>query len=300
MCQLMVSEFVRTVITTNFDDLLLRALQLYLEVPASLDSDSLDTLMTNSSFLQVAYRHGKLSSYRQRHTGRELQQPISHFEKFLTPALKDHGLVVIGYRGGDEQPMGVLEKVLWDKRAGPGRGLFWISYEPDFEKLSDGAKRILQLKDTYWLPGWDAAHPSKSLCAGQGIGLSLPDPRNSQNDSRRSCQRKRAASWSATRGTGLVTDVSALDLTVQTTKDQEGKVTASEGESAAGELQQHIEPITDLWRRPKRLRRQSVSARPALARNPLDGEAFLRWGSALSELDRSEEALAKYENMPPS
>lgn len=125
MPQLMVNHFVRIVLTTNFGDLLLRAPQLYFEVPAVVDPDSLDTLMTSSAFLQVAYLHGRLSSYRQRHTDREFHESIPHLEKFITPALKDHGLIIIDYRGGDEAPMEILAKVLEERKAGPRRGLFW-------------------------------------------------------------------------------------------------------------------------------------------------------------------------------
>ncbi|PYV30587.1 MAG: hypothetical protein DMG22_19860 [Acidobacteria bacterium] len=74
MAQLMVTGFVRTILTTNFDDLLLRALQFCFEVPAILDPDSTGTLMAESRFLQVAYLHGKLSSYRQRHTPESLRE----------------------------------------------------------------------------------------------------------------------------------------------------------------------------------------------------------------------------------
>ena len=175
MAQLMVNNFVRIVVTTNFDDLLLRALQLYFEFPAVVDPDSAHTLMINSVFLQVAYLHGRLSSYRQRHTETELRKSMPDFENFLVSALKDHGLVVVGYRGGNEAPMNILSKILMNRRAGPGGGLFWVSYEREHEKLSEGVQRILRLKDTYWLPGGDADDFFEKLCASQGIGLSLPD-----------------------------------------------------------------------------------------------------------------------------
>src|SRR5205809_1018161 len=70
--QMMVSNFVRILLTTNFDDLMVRALQLFLVFPAVVDPSSTQTLMTHSRFLQVAYLHGKLNSYRQRHTAEDL------------------------------------------------------------------------------------------------------------------------------------------------------------------------------------------------------------------------------------
>ena len=134
--QLIKNGFVNTVLTTNFDDLLLRALQLYFVVPSTLDPDSTNTLLTNSRFVQVAYLHGRLASYRQRHTPSEVRDSIPGFENYLSQALQDHGLVVIGYRGGDETPIHLLHKVLMERRTGPGRGLFWVTRGIDVHGLS--------------------------------------------------------------------------------------------------------------------------------------------------------------------
>src|SRR5712692_10165927 len=94
MAQLMVNGFVRILLTTNFDDLLLRALQLYFEYPSIIDADSTHTLLIDSMFLQIAYLHGRLTSYRQRHTERELHQAMPDLQSFIVSAMKDHGLVV--------------------------------------------------------------------------------------------------------------------------------------------------------------------------------------------------------------
>lgn len=174
--QLIKNQFVNTVITTNFDDLVLRALQLYFVVPSALDPDSTNTLLTNSRFVQVAYLHGRLASYRQRHTGSEVRESIAGFENYLAQALQDHGLVVIGYRGGDETPLVILEKVLRERGTGPGRGLFWISAGDDVSALPVKVRDILLLKDCYWMPGWDADDFMKKLCAWPGIGLGIPNP----------------------------------------------------------------------------------------------------------------------------
>jgi len=175
VAQLMVSGFVPVVLTTNFDDLMLRALQLYFKFPAVVDPHSMTTLMIQSNFLQVAYLHGKLNSYRQRHTADDLHNPLPAFEPFLTQAVQDHGLVVIGYRGGDEAPMATLQQVLEARKTGPGRGLYWISHETDYDKLSPSVRTILALKDVYWIPGADADGILTELCGYPGIGLGLPD-----------------------------------------------------------------------------------------------------------------------------
>jgi len=174
--QLLKNSFINTVLTTNFDDLVLRALQLYFVVPAALDPDSTNTLLTNSKFVQVAYLHGRLASYRQRHTLSEVQGSIPGFENYLTQALQDHGLVIIGYRGGDETPIHLLHKVLLERGTGPGRGLFWITRTDAVESLPQKVREILNLKDCYWVPGWDADEFMRKLCAWPGIGLGIPNP----------------------------------------------------------------------------------------------------------------------------
>jgi Flp pilus assembly protein TadD len=174
--QLIKTGFVETVLTTNFDDLLLRALQLYFVVPSALDPDSTNILLTNSKFVQVAYLHGRLASYRQRHTLSEVNSSIRGFETYLAQALQDHGLVIIGYRGGDETPIRLLHKVLTERGTGPGRGLFWVTRGSDAKELPETVREILALKDCYWLPAWDADEFMKKLCAWPGIGVGTPNP----------------------------------------------------------------------------------------------------------------------------
>jgi hypothetical protein len=294
MCQLMVSDFVRIALRTNFDDLLLRALHLYFEVPAALDPDSLATLMTSSAFLQVAYLHGKLSSYRQRHTNLDLHSSIPRFENFLTPTLKDHGLVVVGYRGGDEMPMSVLENVLQTRSAVPGRGLFWVSYEKDYGKLSEGAKRVLQFKDSYWLPGWDADIFFERLCACQGIGLGLPDPSDFSRRLAEILPEKARASWTIRHEPQLAPAGPAFDLSAQAAKEQEVPVSQTSRELTFSEFEHHPQDRSGLWDADTP-GEAIILCEQALLDDPANAEAFQRWGSALSELGRHEEAVTKYQ-----
>jgi len=175
LAQLLANKFVRTVLTVNFDDLLVRALQLYLEYPAVLDAHSTQTILTESRFVQVVYLHGRLTSYLQRHTRREVADTIVGLEEYLAEALKDRGLLVVGYNGWDETPMKVLAKVLKNRGAGPGRGLYWVSHKKDERDLTEHVREILELRDTYWLPGWDADMFFEQLCLCRGVDLGLPN-----------------------------------------------------------------------------------------------------------------------------
>jgi len=168
---LMRKGYVSTFLTTNFDDLLKEALDLSEHLPVrEVDADSTQELTVDSTILQVAYLHGKGTSYSQRHTGAEVSNTIPGFESFLEQAFKRHGLVVIGYNGGDETPMNVLLDVL--KRNGaPGRGLFWVSYSSSLDHLSNNTKTALANKDVRWIPGYDADNFMIDLCEIIHVGF---------------------------------------------------------------------------------------------------------------------------------
>jgi tetratricopeptide (TPR) repeat protein len=171
LAHLMRKGFASTVLTTNFDDLLMRAFGLFNERVAELNADSTEELTINAMFLQIAYLHGKLMSYCQRHTDAELKQTVPGFESFLREALKKSGLIVIGYRGGRETPMDVLVNVLEGSASGPGRPLFWVSYEKDLASLSERVQRILSFEGTYWVPGWSADELMETLCEKTAVGI---------------------------------------------------------------------------------------------------------------------------------
>jgi tetratricopeptide (TPR) repeat protein len=310
MSQLMVNDFVRIVLTTNFDDLLVRALQLYFEVPSIIDADSTHALMIESGFLQIAYLHGRLTSYRQRHTERELQKSMPDFESFIVSAMKDHGLVVVGYRGGDEAPMKILEKVLRKRGAGPGRGLFWVSHEKDFDKLSEGAQRILRLKDTYWLPGWDADVFFERLCSSHGIGLSLPDflcePKKFAGRLGKILPERARGPWSELQESGADLAGAGLDLSIaETSKLINSKDTSQRGEALIG-AREGYQPV--LLTAPERaaggatLEDLVIHYRNAFDADATDWRALVRWAEVLVELERDDEAIQKYrqaENIHP-
>jgi len=296
LAQLMVNDFVRIVLTTNFDDILLRALQLYFEIPSIIDADSTHTLMIDSMFLQVAYLHGRLTSYRQRHTEFELHKSMPELENFITSSMKDHGLVVVGYRGGDEAPMKILSKVLKKRGAGPGGGLFWVSYEKDFEKLSESARKILKLKDTYWLGGWDADTFFEKLCASHGIGLTLPDflrdPRKFATRIVNILPEEARAPWNELQEMGTDTAIPSVEGSAA----EQEEPTESEGSRRVPSSSDRPGIPEQLGPRMVESPEQAAATISRLAETqPADTKTLTLWGEALAELGHYDEASEKYQ-----
>jgi hypothetical protein len=173
LAHLMRKGLTRTVLTTNFDDLLDQALRRFNERVAELSSESVEELTLNSKFLQIVYLHGKLMSYHQRHTEAEINRVIPGLESFLTEALKRNGLVIVGYRGGRETPMEVLVKILKQSVHGPGRPVFWVSHASDSQSLSEKAQELLAVDGTYLVSGCSADDFLKGLCS-RTVGLPAP------------------------------------------------------------------------------------------------------------------------------
>jgi tetratricopeptide (TPR) repeat protein len=295
MAQLMVNNFIGIVLTTNFDDLMLRALQLYLKVPAVLDPDSTQTLMIRSRFLQVAYLHGKLNSYRQRHTAYEVKQSIPGFEGFLGQAFQDHGLIVIGYRGGDEAPMEILMKVLSERKAGPGRGLYWVSHEPRYEKLPERVRELLKLKDTYWMPGWDADNFFEKTCNFSGIGLGLPDflrdPAVFAGRVANILPEQASQPWSEFHKREL------RDVTLRPKPlvaiEREAETSRAEAPVVSPKAKELVKQALTL-EIPKRSEEAIALCREAIAADPQYAPAYIIWGDVLSALGRHEEGIEQY------
>ncbi|HUY12684.1 MAG TPA: tetratricopeptide repeat protein [Terriglobia bacterium] len=321
MAQLVQAGRVTIVLTTNFDDLLLRALQLFLVFPAVIDPDSTKTLMINPRFPQIAYLHGKMTSYRQRHTVNDLHQSIPGLREFLHQVFKDHGLVVVGYHGSDEAPMSILTDVLREREIGPGRGLFWVTLEKEFERLGPSVQTILQLRDTYWLPGHDADDFLRKLCSAPGIGIGLPGSKEIQERILGVLPEEMRAGWN--------TLFSDTDLKVATVEVGQvtgalpklawpGPTRADELVSEGGNLSkagQHVGAI-ERYNRALELNSkhpmalfnwgasllnlgQPEKAIELFARAaelaPLYADIYYVWGSALRAIGRYEEAAVKYQ-----
>jgi Tfp pilus assembly protein PilF len=172
---LMNARLVKTMLTTNFDHLQNAALSYFNEYPAELTADTSNNLTSEPNYLQLAYLHGKGTSYRQRQTDSEVKTTIPGFQGFLEQSFQRGGLIVIGYRGGDETPMDLLVKIIMERQRGPGRSLYWIIREQDNnEELSPSLKQILNYESVYLVKAHNADTAVTSICSQ--LKLEVPDP----------------------------------------------------------------------------------------------------------------------------
>ena len=94
----------RCVITTNFDDLIERALReegLECQVITEENLDTSEPLIQCPVF-RIYKPHGTIDSGRLRNTPEDLKQLHDGMERELVSIISDHGLIVLGYSGSDE------------------------------------------------------------------------------------------------------------------------------------------------------------------------------------------------------
>lgn len=207
LAHLLARRQVRTVLTTNFDDLVTRTA---LETPAvrhveEIFTESDHTLFrTNPPHPQVVYLHGSVKHYTDRNLIRETQTLDPNLADLLQPLLRDHPLVVIGYRGTEPSIMKDLlinradrcgryrEGIYWchltgssptesplvsELRATIGNNFQFVEIE-GFDELLIAADRSVQASSTnMWSLGAPTAEPTASSQVHdlQASSLRLPE-----------------------------------------------------------------------------------------------------------------------------
>ncbi len=159
--------YVGRILTTNFDNLTLRALSLYHCFPSVYD------LAISTRFKadlvcdpSVFFLHGQHGGFVQLHT----QEDVKDHAKDLAPAFEDASLrrtwLVVGY-SGDNDP--VFENLAGKKF---NNALYWVGYR-DSEPIPVVQEKLLNReKHAYWVEGYDADSFFYKLC--QELQLDLP------------------------------------------------------------------------------------------------------------------------------
>lgn len=117
---------IHTVWTTNFDDLVEKAI-------SSINGGSCATVSTRDAKSVSTYRkeitkivklHGDFKYDTLQNTDAELQQLEAHLAKYFTDGCSEKGLIVVGYSGSDTSVMNSLKDALRQDNPFP-RGLIW-------------------------------------------------------------------------------------------------------------------------------------------------------------------------------
>lgn len=128
MAQLMARRAIRTVLTTNFDRLVVAAAGMVPGVHNISEirtSDDQTLFSTHPSYPQVVYLHGSVDHYTDRNIETETQELDAQLVELLRPVLRDYPLVVVGYRGWEPS---IMRHLLINQAQACGffaQGIYW-------------------------------------------------------------------------------------------------------------------------------------------------------------------------------
>jgi tetratricopeptide (TPR) repeat protein len=165
--------YIHTVLTTNFDQLVLQGIIRTGLLPVIADGiESLTRISSRPQHPQVVYLHGSMHTYSPRNSLRavkETREDLS-FEGTLYNLVKDCSmLVVIGYGGGEEGVMDLLKDAA---RQFQNLVIYWVMHEESFELLSNPAKELLEIgNNKFFIPNYDADNLFAEIMEGLGIGV---------------------------------------------------------------------------------------------------------------------------------
>jgi len=167
LAQLLNSGFVDYILTVNFDNLMLRALSLYNEFPATYDMAILNDL-TTTTFKEhsVVYLHGQHHGLWLLNTDDEMEKVKSTLPRIFDMICNKRPWIVIGYSGSDP----VFEYI---KNLGRfDNGLYWVGYKDNEPPVN--VKDFLNSANTnaHYIKGYDS--DAFMLKLNESLGLGQP------------------------------------------------------------------------------------------------------------------------------
>jgi len=155
--ELVDQHFVHTVLTTNFDRLVLDGIILAGRVPVIADGiEALTRISSRPTTPQVVHLHGSVHAYSPLNSpeamvgaGRALPM-----QGTMYGVLKDTDfLVVVGYAGGEDGVMALLSEAT---KVLPNLGIYWVFYENSLTAVRREVRDILNGPNKYYILGQDA------------------------------------------------------------------------------------------------------------------------------------------------
>jgi hypothetical protein len=164
LAQLVANGWIRTIMTTNFDDLLPEVLR---TEPGIATFDIVKTpfdaklISTDPTDPQVVFLHGAVEHYTDQNLEVETENMEPTLRSRLAPLLRDHPLLVVGYRGAERS---VMVDLLAEHAEGAQlypHGIFWCTREIDRPSLSprvtDLARKVGSNFELVPIDGFDEA-----------------------------------------------------------------------------------------------------------------------------------------------
>jgi tetratricopeptide (TPR) repeat protein len=144
LANLMARNYINTVITTNFDDLVYNACTTFTEMRPVVYAYGgfASELQISTPRAKVLKLHGDYLYTSLKNTGQELSEQDPNMARQVRHILDEYGVIVIGYNGGDASIMETLEQIP------KTNALYWCHYIKG-EPLSGRAKQLLQDKEGF-------------------------------------------------------------------------------------------------------------------------------------------------------
>ena len=150
LAQLAKARIIRTMLTTNFDD---RFQSAFGAGPLIVTSQPGEHQRINTAPVhpQLIYLHSKADHYMDRIMEEEVQELDPHLTAQVKPLLRDHPLIIVGYRGAEPS---IMQSLLLDQLSYAGNfphGIFWCVLEgTNFEDLSPMVQELArQIGDNF-------------------------------------------------------------------------------------------------------------------------------------------------------
>lgn len=178
--ELVRERYISTVLTTNFDQLVLAGMVRAGVIPMLCDGvESLHRISGSPTYPQLVELHGSRHTYRLRNSPEEVEEvgrDVQARNAILKLLQGARTLVVVGYAGREQSVMELLTDAA---RIYSDKNLFWATYSKNPEDLNPRVKMFLATsRNASQIIGQDADSFFMELCDRLGIGApaSIRDP----------------------------------------------------------------------------------------------------------------------------
>jgi len=139
-------RYVHTVLTTNFDQLVLQGIIKTGLLPVIADGlESLTRVTSQPKIPQVVHLHGSMHTYNMLNSERAVQETERELPlgAMLYRLLQDSKmLVIVGYSGGEE---GVMKLLIESTKKFKDMMIYWVMFDKGIDSLSERAKDLLKI-----------------------------------------------------------------------------------------------------------------------------------------------------------